>query len=730
MKKHFLYLACASLLVFGTSYAQTSTFINKKHAHDGEDISHRQRSCGTMEHHAMLLQNDPGLAQRVQQIENEMQDWIANHYNPAERVVYTIPVVFHVVYANATENIPDQRMIDQLQVLNEDFRKLNADAGNVPSGWQSIAADCEINFCMATQDPNGNATNGITRTSTSTSSFNTNDNVKFNSSGGKDAWPAADYLNIWVCDLGPSLLGYAQFPGGPANTDGVVLNYRYTGTTGAQAPFNKGRTATHEVGHWLNLFHIWGDDGGSCSGSDLVSDTPNQADATGGCFSPGQVLTDGCATSSPGYMWQNYMDYTDDACMYMFTNGQKTRVQACMAGTRNSLASSQGCAGSTVANDGGINAIITPTGTLCSTTFTPVVTLRNFGAANLTSITINYRIDAGPIQNYSWTGNLASMSNVNVTLNSMTTTAGNHTFTAYTTSPNSQTDGNTSNDQTVGSFTVAATGASLPYSQGFESTTFPPTGITLTNSDGATTWARTTAADYSGVASAFMDNYDYNANGEVDEMILPNLNLASTTNPALTFQVAYRMYTNPTANPNYSDTLKVLISTDCGVTWSTLYNKYSSTLATVTPTYSTTEFVPSGTSQWRLETISLSPYSSAQNAVIKFRHSTQYENNMYLDDINIQTSTNVASQQLSNNVNLFPNPTSGQLSLSVVLPQNDNLKVRVLNTLGQSVHSFEQHNTFGGVYNISLEGQSKGIYFVEITTGTETVTKRVVLNGN
>ncbi|MCB0624470.1 MAG: zinc metalloprotease, partial [Saprospiraceae bacterium] len=178
-----------------------------------------------------------------------------------------------------------------------------------------------------------------TRTSTSVTAFSANDNMKFNSSGGKDAWPAGSYLNIWVCDLSGGLLGYAQFPGGPASTDGVVIDYAYFGTIGtATPPFHLGRTATHEVGHWLNLRHIWGD--GPCSVDDFVTDTPTSDAANYGC-PIGHVS---CSTTD---MVQNYMDYTDDACMNLYTTGQKNRMRAVFdtGGARQSLLNSTACNG-------------------------------------------------------------------------------------------------------------------------------------------------------------------------------------------------------------------------------------------------------------------------------------------------------------------------------------------------------------------------------------------------
>ena len=292
-----------------------------------------QRQCGSMDHLHHEIQQNPERAKILDDIEKHTQNWIKANADGSTRAVVTIPVVFHVVYRTSTENISDAQIQSQLDVLNEDFRRLNSDA----DGTWSQAADTEIEFCLATVDPNGNSTNGITRTSTTVNGFGTNNSVKFNSSGGKDAWPAGDYMNFWVCNIGGGILGYAQFPGGAASTDGIVCDYRYTGTIGtATAPFNLGRTATHEVGHWLNLRHIWGD--GNCNVDDFVSDTPTSDAPNYGCAT-GHVS---CGTTD---MVQNYMDYSDDACMNLYTLGQKNRMQALFGsgGFRASLLSSNGC---------------------------------------------------------------------------------------------------------------------------------------------------------------------------------------------------------------------------------------------------------------------------------------------------------------------------------------------------------------------------------------------------
>jgi len=298
--------------------------------------------CASYEHMQDQIAADPSITAIIDAQEAKVARFEQEHPNGYQtRAVITIPVVFHVVYANATENISTLRLQEQLAVLNEDYRKVNSDVSNVPSAWTSLAADCEVQFCMAARDPNGVATTGIERISSSVSSWSTNDNVKHASSGGADAWNADAYLNIWICDLGGGLLGYAQFPGLNPATDGVVLDFAYTGKTGAISPYNLGRTATHEVGHWLGLKHIWGDDGTSCTGSDLVSDTPSQGPENYGC--PAIPTTDNCQTASPGVMSMNYMDYTDDACMYFFTTGQKTRMWGFINGSRPMLATSNGC---------------------------------------------------------------------------------------------------------------------------------------------------------------------------------------------------------------------------------------------------------------------------------------------------------------------------------------------------------------------------------------------------
>ena len=305
------------------------------------------RGCATNEVTAMLLQQDAAFAKNLQQIEKEVANYLRKQQQQREHQdVVTIPVVFHVVYSQPTENIPEAQLRSQLEVLNEDFRRKNPDTTNTPAAFGLVAADTKIEFCLATVAPDGSPTNGITRTSTTKVDFSTNNDVKFSSRGGKDGWPRNEYLNIWVASLADDVLGYAQIPGGLAATDGVVLHYTTVGRPPFNlfpqgAPYNMGRTGTHEVGHWLGLSHTWGNNEKGCNDDDGIADTPPQDSATAGC--PTRVVIS-CGNGPNGNMWQNYMDYTNDACMNLFTRGQANRMQAILNTSRNSITTSGACA--------------------------------------------------------------------------------------------------------------------------------------------------------------------------------------------------------------------------------------------------------------------------------------------------------------------------------------------------------------------------------------------------
>lgn len=304
-----------------------------------------ERNCAAMDVLEQQIAADPTLPGRMEAIERHTEEYIATGAHQHHRNVITIPVVFHIIHngdaVGSGENISDTYIMAQLNQLNQDFRKLNADASSVPSLFAGVAADTEIQFCLAQRTPSGAATTGINRVYFNNSSPTTS--YMDNTVKPATIWDRNKYLNFWTANLSGGILGYAQFPGGTASTDGVVCLHSSVGSLATPNPaggaYGKGRTATHEVGHWLNLRHIWGD---ATCGNDQVSDTPVHNTANYGCPTYPHYST---CSGSPVEMTMNYMDYTDDGCMYMYTAGQKTRMRAVLAtgGARVSLTTSDGC---------------------------------------------------------------------------------------------------------------------------------------------------------------------------------------------------------------------------------------------------------------------------------------------------------------------------------------------------------------------------------------------------
>ncbi|MFJ8071590.1 zinc metalloprotease [Peribacillus sp. NPDC096447] len=287
------------------------------------------RSCGTMDYHNWLLSQSEAYAEERMKIEKFSNDYIMGNHMISNRNVITIPIVVHIVHQ--TPNIvTDAQINSQIDVLNLDFRGRNSDLGKVPSHWIGITGDARIEFVLSE----------ITRTITTVSSFsktNLND-VKSATTGGANPRPSNQFLNIWLCEL-TGILGIATLPGGAPELDGSVIRHSAFGTTGsARAPFNLGRTATHEIGHWLNLYHIWGKHDSKialCEDTDFVDDTPTQEMANYNPPPSGTHIT--CSNGPHGDMYMNFMDYTADKDMYMFTQGQVARMDACLKGPRSSF---------------------------------------------------------------------------------------------------------------------------------------------------------------------------------------------------------------------------------------------------------------------------------------------------------------------------------------------------------------------------------------------------------
>ena len=316
-----------SVLVIGGMLSSCSKeetdALNNSVAEESIDESHR--NCGSMEVLNRQLAEDPTLAAKMEEIERFTQEYVSGQRLLPDGTI-ELPVVVNVLYKTNAENIPLTQIQSQIDILNKDFSGTNTDYNNTPSIFQNVrSGNTGIRFVL----------DQVNRKSTTKTSWRTNDDMKRTSKGGLDPTSPSTKLNIWICNLSNSILGYAQFPGGPLATDGVVLDNNCVGVASSNfSAFNKGRTATHEVGHWAGLRHIWGDQ--TC-GSDLVNDTPAHNTANYGCPSYPHYST---CSGGPVEMTMNYMDYSDDACMYMFTIGQKTRMLSFFqpGGVRNSFA--------------------------------------------------------------------------------------------------------------------------------------------------------------------------------------------------------------------------------------------------------------------------------------------------------------------------------------------------------------------------------------------------------
>ena len=310
----------------------------------GQETASTVVRCATDEYMKKMFEANPALKVQRQKDELLVQQGVDRlNTSKSAQMIFTIPVVVHVVYRTATQNISDAQVQSQIDALNEDFARLNADTVNTPAAFKPYARATNFRFCLAQQDTNGNPTNGIERRLTTTSSFSTNNGVKAYATGGLDAWDVNRYLNIWVCNMSGGILGYGEFPlMSHTTTYGLVIQYNAFGRVGTlQATYNLGRTTVHEISHCFNLYHIWGDDGGTCGGSDYCPDTPNQGSENYGCRT--YPYYDNCATTGNGVMFMNYMDYSDDVCLNMFTTQQSFRMNSAMSQYYPTLLSSTAC---------------------------------------------------------------------------------------------------------------------------------------------------------------------------------------------------------------------------------------------------------------------------------------------------------------------------------------------------------------------------------------------------
>lgn len=688
------------------------------------------RGCGTMQHLEDLKAQDIALEQRMSLIESHTQNFISTQdVARAPGVLYTIPVVVHVLYNNATQNISDAQILSQITILNNDFRKLNADASLVPAAFSGITADVQIEFCLAQRTPAGLSTNGIVRKSTTVTSFSSNDNVKRTANGGDDAWDATKYLNLWVCNLGGGLLGYAQFPGGAVSTDGVVINYTAFGNTGtATAPYGLGRTATHEVGHWLNLRHIWGD--ASC-GSDLVSDTPTQQTSNYGCPTYPRVT---CSNGPAGDMFMNYMDYTDDACMYAFTNGQKSRIMALFStgGSRVGLTTSLGCQPPSAVSCG------TPTSQSASAITSTQATLNWTAVTGANSYSVNYKASSSS----TWISTTStSTSLVLSSLNAATSydfrvAAVCSGITGAFTSASSFTTagGSTSTSNTVTLGTGTSTTGTAPYGTYFmdhrvqyiiTAAELASAGYTSANS-----FIKSLAFNVATASGQVMNSMSIKIGYTTLSSFASTGSFVSPTNSQTVFSGNYTavvgLNTHTFTNRfNYNGTGNLLID----ICWN------NSTFTTDNTVYSNT------TSTYR--TLYSRQDNASGNICATATGTRSYSRaNMQLVFTNTSTGRLMEDEQSlsineSPSFELYPNPTSSQINLNYAVPNDNSLvKIEIFNMYGKLIGSYNQGILNAGTYLFSadiketarFESLSNGIYICNLNIDGALLSKKFILN--
>lgn len=631
----------------------------------------------------MLFKKFPERKQLAEKLAKEIPT--ANLLRKAQRLtsVIYVPVVFHVVLTNPYL-ITDDAIQAQMNALNTDFAGLNLDSTNIPAAFQAVRGHSMIQFVLARRTPSGGLTNGVERivSSTMANPNNVTDSIKRASLGGADAWDPNSYINIWVGDISDDLgtLGYTQIPGsGLPIDDGIFCNRIGFGISSCNVSvYNKGRTIVHEMGHYFGLNHIWGDDetaSNKCSGDDFramtddgssfvlpltlynphgqgntsgdIGDTPNQSIASTNCSSG--TVTDACSSSAPGIMYQDYMDYTMDDCYSMFTKKQVERMEYVLANFRSGLMSSTGSIppsgavtrdASPIAaiNPGGIEtsgctSIFHPSTLTCAGNITPQVRIQNKGLNKITSLTAGYTLNGGTPVMVNLTTNLEFGTTMVASFPAIGVSTGIYNFSFFIKNVNGA-----GNDQVTSNDTITTTlnvpnPVALPLLEGFENIGFPPTGWNLINENNDVTWQRTTPGNNS-VHSMYINNYDDNSAGLIDEIRTPRLIFSGTDPVTISFDLAHKNY----PDNNFNDRLQVLVSNDCGLTFTSYFDKAGANLATAGS--SSDSYLNPSPTDWKTQKITLDgSILNNGNIIVAFRNTSDWGNNIFIDNINIKQST-------------------------------------------------------------------------------------------
>lgn len=676
-----------------------------------------RKLCFTDEVYREMIVEHPEMLQEQQQLEQFTQDYARQHANARQSsTVLIIPIVFHIIHNYGPENISDAQIHDAVAVLNRDYRKLNADTSVIIPAFQGMATDIEVEFRLANIDPNGNCTNGIDRVA-SYRTHNASDLSKLN------PWPNNSYLNIWtVADfyaLKEGAAAYAYYPSNSVSdaVDGVISLSSYVGSIGTSS-VNNSRTLTHEIGHYLNLQHPWGNNNsaGVACGDDGVSDTPL---TKGWLFCPNNNY-DVC-TNGVDENFQNYMDYS--YCDVMFTPGQKTRMRAALNSSvqnRNNLWTSgnlvaTGTSGTSLQACAPVADFSPEALRICAGDSTRFLS----GVDNADTLTYAWSFPSG-------TPSTSTLANPYVSYSS----PGTYSATLTVTSPGGSNGVTKTNVITV----FGSPSLSPIYTDDFENAATFPGGGYVDNPDNSSLykWNRVSGiVGSSGVAAIKMRNSGTNALGQFDAWITDPFDLTDYTQCYLKYKLAYSRY-----NTAKAETLKVYYSTNCGKSWNLRLTKSGASLATTSSAFS--NFSPSSSAQWRQETVTLGAGSGKPNVRFKFEFesggtdaSPYGDNNLYIDDIEI-TGTYVGIDEINRQqlaFTVFPNPTSGDARISFNNPDNAGVEVKILNLMGQNVMTVNRDELPSGNYEFSISTSqlAKGIYFVQLIAGEVTDSQKLIV---
>lgn len=671
----------------------------------GVFAQHNHQKCAFDHAEQQLLNSNPAMAQIMAETEQLIKEEIAKK-GKVQAPLYTVPVVFHVIYNDYRDNISRLQIEDGLRVLNEDFRRQNADTVNTRSIFAGVAADVEVEFKLAKKDAFGNCTEGITRTQ-SALSIDARDNVK--SLVSSTQWPNSRYLNIWVVNSiqasgggSGTVLGYAYRPQSGGNSftfDGIVIRHDELGTMGSST--SAGRTLTHEAGHYLGLLHPFS---GGCNGGDGVSDTPPVNVQNFGCNSN----SNSCSNDNPDLpdMIENYMDYADGSCMNMFTQGQTSIMRATLDNIflRRNLRLS-----SNLTNTGITNTPACQPNAL----FTSDVRVICEGE----SVQFFDESEDGDPDTWQWsfpgsTTVTSSSKNPVVTYN----TPGVHTVDLTV----SNTAGSSSVSRQAYVYVKRDPPAFAPaWSESFE-INIPDNISIIDQGDGATFIINTQAASQ-GNQSIKLGNFNTTIEGEIDEVISPALDLTQGTNLDLTFDYAFAAKTNTDG-----DKLEVMVSTDCGETW-TIRRVYQGGQIR-TAANASQEFTPTS-SEWATQTISFSAYAGNSPVLIKFKFEADGGNNFYLDNINFGTQVSLDENQIFDDFRLFPNPAKSSAILEVREPNMTYLNLAVFDVSGKKLLT-KQFNNLTGELKVDILSNStlkQGVYNVIFETSKGQMSRKLII---